>query len=397
MILRAFAIILLVVGWLINLSRKDLSMKTSFNVFFFACFILFASGALALDGRAKKDIKGALDKVRTARVVGNNPDLPTVVVVSTGGTIAEKTDPKTGAAVPALSGPELVKAVPDLLKVANLKVISFSNVDSSRIAPELWQSLSAVVSSILKDPKVKGVVVTHGTDTMAEGSYFLDLTVSVNKPVVFVGAMKDASDPHSDGPANLYNAVIQVCSPDAKNWGVTVTMNQYVNSARAVRKTNTTNIQTFESGEKGYLGYISEGKVFRLNDRLRRQLLPLPKKLPRVDIVMSYSGADGSLLRHAVDSGAKGIVVQGVGAGNVNPDIYEAIKYAINKKVAVVVTTDVYYGWVTPVYGGQGGGATLKKAGAVMGGDLSARKARILLMLALPQVSGMAELEKYFD
>jgi L-asparaginase len=195
----------------------------------------------------------------------------------------------------------------------------------------------------------------------------------------------------------LYNAVLQVCSPESKDWGVTVTMNQYVNSARAVRKTNTTNVQTFESGEKGYLGYISEDKVFRINNRLKRQFLPLPKKLPQVDIFMSYSGADGRSLRQAVDSGAQGIVVQGVGAGNVNPAIYEAIKYAISKNVAVVVTTDVYYGWVTPVYGGQGGGATLKKAGAIMGGDLSARKARILLMLALPQVSKISELEKYFN
>jgi L-asparaginase len=361
-------------------------------------FVFSAAKLQALDdGKMKIDIKGALDKVRTAKTVGTNPDLPTVVIVSTGGTIAEKNDPETGAAVPALSGNELIKAVPGLLKIANLKVISFSNVDSSRIAPELWQSLSAVVDNILKDPKVKGVVVTHGTDTMAEGSFFLDLTISSKKPVIFVGAMKDASDPHSDGPANLYNAVLQACSPESENWGVTVTMNQYVNSARAVRKTNTTNIQTFESGEKGYLGYISEGKVIKLNERLRRQHLPLPKNLPRVDIFMSYSGGDGSFIRHSVDAGAKGIVVQGVGAGNVNPDIYAAIKYALSKNVAIVITTDVYYGWVTPVYGGQGGGATLKEAGAIMGGDLSARKARILLMLALPLTSKKEELQKFFN
>lgn len=315
-------------------------------------------------------------------------DLPTVAIVTTGGTIAEKTDPKTGGAVPALSGKDLLEAVPELGKVANIKVINYSNIDSSQMTPELWAGLSRTVDKLLEDPSIKGAVVTHGTDTMAEGAYFLDLTLKSDKPVVFVGAMRDASDVSPDGPANILNAVIQVCSPEARDWGVTVTLNQYINSARNVRKTNSTNVQTFNSGEEGYLGYIAMGKVIRYNGRPPRQRFQLPEKLPKVAFLSTFAGDDGSFVRYAVDGGAEGIVVEGVGAGNVNAEVYKAIEYALEKGVAVVITTRVYHGGVFPIYGDQGGGETLQKRGAILGGNLTGPKARILLMLALPQAKG---------
>ena len=324
-------------------------------------------------------------------------ELPTVAVVTTGGTIAEKLSSKTGGAVPAVSGDALLKAVPGLSKIAKIKVTEFSNIDSSQMTPELWAKLSKTVDRILEDPAVKGAVVTHGTDTMAEGSYFLDLTLKSEKPVVFVGAMRDASDLSPDGPANILNAVIQICSKEAKAWGVTVTLNQYVNSARYVRKTNSTNVQTFDSGNQGYLGYICMGRVIRYNDVLDRQKLPLPEKLPDVALLETYAGDDGSFVRYAADEGAEGIVIEGVGAGNVNAKVFEAIKYALDKGIAVVVTTRVYYSGVWPMYGDQGGGETLKKNGVILGGDLTPPKARLLLMLALAKEKGRREgLQKYF-
>lgn len=314
--------------------------------------------------------------------------LPTVVIVTTGGTIAEKTDPTGGGAVPALSGKDLIKAVPELGKIANIKVVSYSNIDSSQMTPELWAGLSKAVDKELLDPTVKGAVVTHGTDTMAEGAYFLDLTLKTTKPVVFVGAMRDASDSSPDGPANILNAVTQVCSDEAKDWGVTVTLNQYINSARDVRKTNSTNVQTFNSGEKGYLGYIAMGKVLRFNDRQSRRKFPIPKDLPKVVLLETFAGDDGKFVRYAVSEGAEGIVIEGVGAGNVNAEVYKAIQYALSQGIAVVITTQVFNGGVFPIYGDQGGGATLKKAGVILGGDLPAAKARILLMLVLPEGKG---------
>ena len=330
--------------------------------------------------------------------VGNDPKLPLVAIVTTGGTIAEKYDPQKGGFVPTVSGKDLIANVPDLKKYANFRVYSFSSIDSSQMTPQIWLRLSETVDAILSDSKIKGVVITHGTDTMADGSFFLDLTLSSNKPVVFTGAMRAASDPYSDGPPNLIDAVSQVCSDMSKDWGVTVTMNSYINSARSVMKTQTTNPQTFESKEKGYLGYIHDKRVFRFNDRLYRIHLPRPKKLPRVDVIFDYSGADGSLLRHAVDTGVEGIVVEGMGSGNVNKAMYEAVKYAINKGIPVVVTTNVYYGAVYADYSDAGGGESLKKLGVILSGDLRASKSRLLLMLSLPEVGkDWKKMEKYFN
>ncbi|MCB2187635.1 MAG: asparaginase [Deltaproteobacteria bacterium] len=323
--------------------------------------------------------------------------LPLVAVVTTGGTIAEKADPRTGGAVPAVSGEDLVASVPALAKVARLRVTTVCNMDSSQMCPEIWVKLSRAVDHELADPEVAGAVVTHGTDTMAEGAFFLDLTVKSPKPVVFVGAMRHAGDLSPDGPANLLNAVIQAASPQARGWGVTVTLNQYVNAAWDVDKTQTTNVQTFNSGERGYLGYITGGRVIRFRGRGQRLVLPLPEKLPKVVLLSTFAGDDGALVRYAVDRGAQGLVVEGGGAGNVNAQVFQAIAYALAKGVAVVITSRVQGGAVEPIYGDQGGGLTLQKAGCVLGGSLRGPKARLLLMLGLAQGADTATLTGYFD
>ncbi|MEW5912086.1 MAG: asparaginase [Thermodesulfobacteriota bacterium] len=322
--------------------------------------------------------------------------LPLVVVVTTGGTIAEKAAPAGGGAVPAVSGAALVKAVPGLGRVARLKVVELCNIDSSQMTPAIWARLSRVVDRELADPEVAGAVVTHGTDTMAEGAFFLDLTLTSPKTVVFTGAMRDASDPSPDGPLNILNAVTIAAAPTARDWGVVVALNNYVNCARDVVKTQTSNAQTFNSGQKGYLGYVLGSVVQRWHERPRRLTLPLPAELPKVAFLSTYAGDDGSLLRHAVDQGARGLVVEGVGAGNVNAQVYRAIQYALQKGLAVVITSRVPHGAVWPIYGDQGGGLALQKAGCILGGDLHGPKARLLLMLALPQVQDRSELKKYF-
>ncbi|MGD9152564.1 MAG: asparaginase [Gammaproteobacteria bacterium] len=333
--------------------------------------------------------------VSNAYAFKNN--LPTIAIVTTGGTVAEKIDPKTKKAVPAVSGDDLIEAIPALKKIANIKVVEFSDIDSSQMTPAIWLRLSKVVNRILKDPKITGVVVTHGTDTMAEGAYFLDLTTSTSKPIVFTGAMRSASNPYPDGPPNILNAVTQAASKQARNWGVTISLNQYINSAASVRKIQTTNVQAFDSGEKGYLGYIQSKHILRFHDRIHRLYFPLPKKLPRVDLITTFAGDDGNIIRYSVNSGAKGIVVEAVGAGNVNADVFKAIKYAISKNVVVIITSRVANGRVYPIYGDQGGGATLAKNGAILDGDLDAAKTRILLMLALPTVGkNHNKLKQYF-
>lgn len=314
-----------------------------------------------------------------------NDSLPVVVVVTTGGTIAEKYDPATGGVVPAVSGDDLLAAVPGLSGIADIEVVEFCNIDSSQMTPEIWRNLSARVQEILDRPEVHGVVVTHGTDTMAEGAFFLETTLESIKPVAFVGSMRSGSNLSPDGPANLYNAVLLVCSPAAEGWGVTVTLNQYINSARHVEKDNTTNVQTFESGGYGYLGYIVGDEVIVYNEVIKDTYLPLPEELPEVPLYFSFAGDDGRFIRYAADSGAEGLVVVGVGAGNVNEEVFHAIQYALNGGIPVVAASRVRYGEAHALYGDQGGGSSLVEAGVLLAGDLSPYKARLLLMLALAQ------------
>lgn len=315
------------------------------------------------------------------------PHLSSIAILATGGTIAERRDPSTGAAVPAVSAKDLVDSVPGLSDLANIGVLQVSNIDSSQMTPMDWARLSQKLDAVLAKEDIHGAIVTHGTDTMAEGAFFVDVTLNSDKPVVFTGAMRNASSADPDGPFNLRNAVIQVLSPNATHWGVTVSLNNRINSARDVRKTHTTNVQAFDSGEKGYLGQVFDGSVRRFNDRTRRIRLPLPDPLPDtfpdVAIIKDYAGFDGRLLRYAIDHGAAGVVVEGVGAGNVNAETFKAITYALSKDIPVVITTRVPQGSVEPIYGDAGGGATDLKAGAILAGDLPSSKARLLLMLGL--------------
>jgi L-asparaginase len=324
-------------------------------------------------------------------------DRPTVAIVATGGTIAMKLDPVTHAPVPALSGEDLIAAVPKLKEIANIRVVEFSNIPSDYMGPDRWPNLTKKVEEVLADPSVVGAIITHGTDTLDQTAYFLDLTLKSDKPVVAVGAQRNASDWDTDGPRNLLNAVRQVLAEDSKGKGVTVTLNNYINAARHVRKSHTSNVETFTSGDAGALGYVDEDKVVYYYTSPRRQNVPLPERLPRVDLLAMYAGTDGSHVRHAVDTGAEAIVVEAYGWGNTNEAMHDAIKYAVDKGVPVIVATKVENGRALPVYGFKGGGKTLEKAGAVFASNLSGDKARILTMLALPTTKEQKMLQSYFD
>ncbi len=296
---------------------------------------------------------------------------PKIAVVATGGTIAMKLDPQTHAPVPALSGEDLVSAVPKLKDIATIQVTEFSNVPSDYMGPDRWPALARRLDAILADPEIRGAIVLHGTDTLDQTAYFLDLTLTSTKPVVLVGAQRNASDADADGPRNLLNAARQILTEGAAEMGVTVTLNHRINAAREVRKTHTSNVETFDSGDAGILGYVDEDRVVFSRKSLRRQTLPLPERMPRVDLVAMYAGADGSQVRHAAESGAEAIVVEAYGWGNVNAEMHDAIAEVIAKGVPVIVATKVYDGRALPVYGFKGGGSTLRKAGAVFAGDLT--------------------------
>lgn len=329
--------------------------------------------------------------------------LPVVHLIATGGTIAMKIDPVKKAPVPAISGEDLLATVPEIGKVARVEVENLANVPSDYMDPVLWSQLTQRVVAALDRPEVWGVIVSHGTDTLEETAYWLDLTVASDKPIVLIGAQRNASEKDFDGPRNLLNAARVCVTPEARGKGAMIALNDQINAARDAVKTNTSEVETFKSGYHGFLGVADEDRVIFDRAPLRRQhiaLRPLRQgqALPRVDIVSMYGGADGKLLRAAVEQGAKGIVVQALGWGNVNVPLYDAIGDVIKKGVPVVISTRVWTGRVLPHYGFKGGGKTLQEEGAVMGDDLSPQKARILLLLALQAgVSKQAELQKFYD
>jgi L-asparaginase len=338
-------------------------------------------------------------------VIGLTPllqaaDLPLIAVVTTGGTIAEKIDAKTGAVVPAISGYDLMESVPGIKNIARLQVLQLCNIDSSQMTPDIMLKLSHKVKDLVNDPKFSGVIITHGTDTMEETSFFLDLVLPSDKPVIFVGAQHNASDPAPDGPSNIANAVIQAVSADALDLGVTINMNQYICAARDVRKTHTDNLMTFMSMDSGYIGYVDFDR-FRLFRRPLRQVhIPMPQKdsqLPDVFLFTMYAGADGKYIRKAVDDGVDGIVIAGFGLGNVNASVYEAIRYARGKNVPVVISSRCYNGRTYPVYGGPGGGKTLELEDVIFSGGHIPSKARILLMLALTTTKDIDQLKSFFQ
>jgi L-asparaginase len=326
--------------------------------------------------------------------------LPTVVVLSTGGTIAGKHDPTRGGYIPTLTGAELIASVPNLKDIANVQPEEFASINSADMTPAVWVRLAFRVRQALAKPDVAGVVVTHGTNTLEETAYFLDLVIASPKPVIIVGAQRPASDPYSDGPRNLLQAVQVAISPDARDKGCMVVMNGQINAARDVTKVHTNRVETFRSLEFGELGTVDPNGVRFYRAPLRRQTLPISATttLPRVEIVLNYAGADGELVRSLLAAGKLGgLVIAGFGGGTVTGAMFQAIKEARAKDVPVVIGSRVPTGRMFPSSASPGSVVLLQRIGCVLADNLSPQKARVLLMLALTQTKEPVALQAYFD
>jgi L-asparaginase len=307
-------------------------------------------------------------------------------VLFTGGTIAMKLDPEVGAAVPALSPAEIVAAVPGLADLAEFEVEDFSRLPGPHVTPDQMWRLACRAAAWLERPDVDGLVITHGTDTIEETAYLLDQVLLGDKPVVLVGAMRTMSDAGWDGPANLLAAVRVAASPAAAGRGVMVVMDDHILPAREVRKVHTELSASFATPE------FDAGQVI-----FRRQMPPRPawrdpSALPglrvarietRVALVQAYTGMDGAIIDQVVSSGARGFALVAFGRGNVPPAAMPAIKRAADAGVLVTVSSRCIAGRVTARYGYEGGGLQLRQAGAVLAGDLSGAKARLLQMVVL--------------
>ena len=323
--------------------------------------------------------------------------LPKVVVLATGGTIASTYDSISGALRAALSGEEIVRAVPGLGEIARVEVEQIANVGSRDMTPAIWTTLARRANELLASPDVTGIVVTHGTDTLEETAYFLDLTVTSTKPVVVVGAQRAPAFFDTDGPRNLLNAVRVAVSSEAIGMGTMVVMNGRINAAREVTKTNTLEAETFQTLEFGALGVADMGAVRFYRAPLRRQTIPLPPAavLPRVEIVSMYAGADGRLIELLLEGGElDGLVIAGLGLAHVPEAAMGAVRAVRDRGIPVVLSTRVYTGRIVPLYANN---VALLEMGAVQADNLSAHKARVLLMTAMLHTRDVDSLRAYFE
>lgn len=308
---------------------------------------------------------------------------PRLATFFTGGTISMRIDPATGGAVPALSGEEIIALVPGLDQLADFDLINFARLPGPHWTPGRMMELARAAREKLADEKIAGAVITHGTDTLEETAYLLDLVLDEEKPVVLVGAMRNSSELSWDGPANLRSAVRVAIDPQARGLGVIVAMNDQLIGAAEVTKTHTESTDTFQSRDFGPLGLVDKDRVIVTRRRLEREHILTDRIEERVEVIKMYAGADGRFINFAIDDGARGLVIEALGRGNVTPAALPAIERAITAGVPVVITSRCPRGRVLDTYAYEGAGKQLRKMGAILGGMLTSASARIKLMLAL--------------
>ena len=305
-----------------------------------------------------------------------------IAVVSTGGTIASRMDPQRGSVVAAASGRELVGLLPDPPPGIDIEIVEFCNIGSYLLDLETAFRLTGRLSEILASPDVAGAVVTHGTDTMEETAFMADLLVASDKPVVFTGAQRNADVPDRDGPRNLSDAIRVAACDEARGLGAMILFDQEFHAARDATKTHTTRVGTFQSAEHGKLGEVDGDAVIVHRRPALRLTLEAERIEPAIDLVKLTMGSDARFMRCALDTGARGIVLEAFGRGNGNHEIVAATRAATDAGVPVLVTSRCPQGRVMPVYG-NGGGRDLATAGAIFAGDLAGIKARVLLAVLL--------------
>jgi len=308
-----------------------------------------------------------------------------------------KIDEDTGSAVPQFSGEELLEKIPQARNLAELTCYDFGKYPGPHMTPELMLELSKKINELITSSDYGGVIVTHGTDTLEETAYLLDLTLETPIPIVMTGSMKNSSEPGWDGPQNLLDAISICLNPNCRNLGVLVCLNGEINAASEVTKIFTEQIDSFRSLDFGSLGFVQNGRV--ILNRLPRKLQNIvTETLTRdVDLITVYAGMDEKFFKFSADSGAEGIVVEALGVGNVPPAAFEGIKYAVEKGIPVVLVSRCPAGETLDIYGYPGAGKWLHQLGVIFADYLNGQKARIKLMLALPVTKNRNELNKIFE
>ena len=342
-------------------------------------------------------LAGLLLTASASQAASSKPD---IVIVATGGTIAgaAKSETEAGYQAGAVAVDVLIDAVPQLKQLANIRGVQVASIGSQDMNDEVWIKLANTVNELLDSRDVDGVVITHGTDTMEETSYFLNLVVDSKKPVVMTGSMRPSTAMSADGPLNIYNAVAVAADPRARDRGVLIAVNDDIHAARDITKTHTTDVETFRSNEPGLVG----GSLFGTQVFFRSPTAPhtdesafagkIKGTVPRVDIIYAHASMSADLIDAAVANGAKGLVIAGVGDGNMTAPAIEAVKRAVAKGVAVVRASRVGAGIVR-----RNVEVSDDELGTIASMELNPPKARVLLKLALMKTSDAKKIQPYFD
>ena len=329
----------------------------------------------------------------------NAQALPTIAVLATGGTIAgaAATDVQAGYTSGQVGVEQLIAAVPQARKLATLKGEQIANIGSQDMNDEVWLKLAGRINALAAMPDIAGIVITHGTDTIEETAYFLNLVVKTRKPVVLTAAMRPATALSADGPLNFFNAVAVAANKDAAGKGVLVVINDWIHGASSLTKTSTTAVQTFLSPLSGLIGTVAYGKAEFNRGPLGRHTMDSEfslqgvTALPRVDIIMAYENMDGALIDAAVAAGAKGLVIAGVGNGNLTQAAVNALAAQARKGIVCVRASRVTVGRVE-----RNVELDDDKLGFVASLDKNPQKSRVLLRLALLESSTAADVQQKF-
>jgi len=350
------------------------------------CFVglIFAAGHLVPVSAVSQATPGAL---------------PTIVVLATGGTIAGAagSDVQAGYTSGQVGVQQLLAAVPQAKKLANMRGEQISNIGSQDMNDEVWLKLARRVNELVAMPDVQGIVITHGTDTIEETAYFLNLVVKSTKPVVLTASMRPSTALSADGPLNFFNAVAVAANKEAVGKGVLVVINDWIHGASSLTKTSTTAVQTFMSPVRGLIGTVAYGTAEFYRGPVGRNTVDSEfslngvTTLPRVDIIMAYENMDGALIDAAAAAGAQGIVIAGVGNGNLTAAAVKALSAQAKKGVVCVRSSRVVTGNV-----GRNVELDDDALGFIASMDLNPQKARVLLRLALTKTTDVKQIQKYF-
>ncbi|WP_099351717.1 asparaginase [Fredinandcohnia onubensis] len=318
-----------------------------------------------------------------------------ILIIHTGGTIAMMEDKDTGAVQQNQQNPLLLHT-DALSSIADVQVEDLFQLPSPHITEKIMLLLKEKIEKSIKEENIEGVVITHGTDTLEETAYFLDLTVQSDIPIVVTGAMRSSNEIGADGPYNLISAVRVAASDSAIGKGVLVVLNDEIHSAKNVTKTHTSNIATFQSPQYGPLGIVSKREITFHHVPTVRETYEIEKITKNVVVLKAYAGMDGSIIQAIRSLHPDGLVIEALGQGNLPPRMVPELKKLMDSGIPVVLVSRCFNGYVQEVYNYEGGGRQLKDFGVIFSNGLNGQKARLKLLVTLEITNDHDELQEMF-